>query len=182
MARLLLIVMFIFLPAGPALAQDMPLSQILLAGEDWKTVKAAEKPSPPPPLVLDAVSDARLRQPTCTVRTGHTLYAGYPQSRALIAFTVGADNVPRHPAPYCPLRRKPGSAGVDVTALTLDRDGRIYAATSVGVQVFDPTGRLCGVLTTPPGRVDQMAFENDQLTLWIGDRKYTRRLNTGSPQ
>lgn len=178
MARLLHVLTFILLPAGPALAQDMPLSQILLAGEEWKAVTAAERPSPPPPVVLDAVSEARLRQPTCTVRTGHTLYAGYPQSQALIAFTLGTDNVPRHPAPYCPLRRKPGSPGVDVTALTVDRDGRIYAATNLGIQVFDPTGRLCGVLTTPPGRVEQMAFENDQLTLWIGPVKYTRRLNT----
>ena len=30
---------------------------------------------------------------------------------------------------------------------TRRRDGRIYAATEIGVQVFDPTGRLCGVLT-----------------------------------
>lgn len=160
------------------MAQDMPLGQLLLRGEQWKKVPASEKPSPPPPVILEAISDPRLRQPTCTVRTGHTLYAGYPQSRALVAFTVGADNVPRHPAPYCPLRVKPGSPGVDVTALTVDREGRLYAATSLGIQVFDPTGRLCGVLTTPAGRVDVLAFENDQLTLWIGEQKYTRRLNT----
>ena len=36
-----------------------------------------------------------------------------------------------------------------MSGIALDRDGRIYAATSVGVQVFDPTGRLCGVLPLP---------------------------------
>ena len=66
-----------------------------------------------------------------------------------------------------------------VTGLVVDRDGRIYAATDIGVQVFDPTGRLCGVLTpAAPGRPEFLAFEGDKLTHWIGDTKYERKLNT----
>jgi enterochelin esterase family protein len=30
-----------------------------------------------------------------------------------------------------------------------DEQGRYYVATTLGVQVFDPTGRLCGVITRP---------------------------------
>ena len=49
----------------------------------------------------------------------------------------------------------------------------------IGVQVFDPTGRLCGVLTpAAPGRPEHLAFEGDRLTLWVGDTKYARKLNT----
>ena len=33
--------------------------------------------------------------------------------------------------------------------MTSDRQGRFYAASALGVQVFDPTGRMCGVLTRP---------------------------------
>jgi len=80
--------------------------------------------------------------------------------------------------PYCSLRIPLGKEMIGVTGLATDDDGRIYAATEIGVQVFDPTGRLCGVLTpAASGRPEFMAFEGDQLTLWIGERKYTRKLN-----
>lgn len=56
--------------------------------------------------------------------------------------------------------------------------GRIYAAPPLGIQVFDPTGRLCGVITAPPGRVELLGFEGDRLTAWVGDTKYARKLKT----
>jgi enterochelin esterase family protein len=33
--------------------------------------------------------------------------------------------------------------------MTSDTLGRFYVTTALGVQVFDPTGRLCGVLGKP---------------------------------
>jgi len=45
------------------------------------------------------------------------------------------------PPPY---RRASGGDG-----MTSDTAGRWYVASPLGVQVFDPTGRLCGVLTKP---------------------------------
>jgi sugar lactone lactonase YvrE len=45
------------------------------------------------------------------------------------------------PPPY-----KPASSG---DGMTTDLAGRYYITSAVGVQVFDPTGRLCGVLTRP---------------------------------
>ena len=83
---------------------------------------------------------------------------------------------------YCPLRIKRGETAGGCTALCEDKEGRIYAATPIGIQVFDPTGRLCGVTTAPAGRADFMTFEGDQLTLWIGDTKYARKLNTQGPK
>lgn len=66
-----------------------------------------------------------------------------------------------------------------MTSLATDKDGRVYAAADIGVQVFDPTGRLCGVLTPAAlGKPEQLAFEGDTLTVWIGDAKYERKLNT----
>ena len=77
------------------------------------------------------------------------------------------------------LRPRRGENTVEVTSLTTDKDGRIYAATEIGVQVFDPTGRLCGVLTpAAPGKPERLAFDGDKLTLWIGNTKYARKLNT----
>ncbi len=33
--------------------------------------------------------------------------------------------------------------------MAVDRAGRYYVTSSLGVQVFDPTGRMCGVLPKP---------------------------------
>jgi enterochelin esterase family protein len=33
--------------------------------------------------------------------------------------------------------------------MAVDKSGRYYVTSALGVQVFDPTGRLCGVLPKP---------------------------------
>jgi enterochelin esterase family protein len=45
------------------------------------------------------------------------------------------------PPPY-----NPASGG---DGMCSDEQGRYYVATTLGVQVFDPTGRMCGVITRP---------------------------------
>lgn len=110
-----------------------------------------------------------------------TLFAGGRTASDVWAFQVGRgenDVLELRAAEFCKLRLKRGGSGIEVTGLSLDTDGRLYAATEIGVQVFDPSGRLCGVMTpAAPGRPESMWFEGDQLTLWIGDVKYTRKLN-----
>ena len=149
-----------------ALAQDMPLSQILIDGEGWKKV---ENPSP------RAVSSPVL----ASSPDGGTTFRWIPASgRFIEARRAGAPDSQPYVA-YCPLRLKHDAARAEVTGLTTDRDGRIYAATDIGVQVFDPTGRLCGVLTpAAPGKPEHLGFEGERLTLWVGNTKYARKLNT----
>jgi enterochelin esterase family protein len=110
---------------------------------------------------------------------GETALLGYPSKAAVWAFRVDDRGRLSDGAPYCPLRLRRGAPYSEVTGLATDRDGRIYAATEIGVQVFDPTGRLCGVLTpAAKGRPEHMAFEGDHLTMWIDETKYARKLNT----
>ncbi len=45
------------------------------------------------------------------------------------------------PPPYLETGRGDG--------MTVDRKGRYYVTSSLGVQIFDPTGRPCGVLPKP---------------------------------
>ncbi|MEO7318990.1 MAG: SMP-30/gluconolactonase/LRE family protein [Chthoniobacteraceae bacterium] len=45
-----------------------------------------------------------------------------------------------------PLKKESGGDG-----MTSDETGRYFVATALGVQVFDPTGRLCGVVPGPQG-------------------------------
>jgi enterochelin esterase family protein len=58
----------------------------------------------------------------------------------------------------------------------------LYAATDLGIQVFDPTGRLCGVLLKPKDEpLIGVAFggsDNDRLFTVCGDKLYSRKLKT----
>ncbi len=114
---------------------------------------------------------------------GATTYMCEQFSSTIETATLGASGAPSF-APYCELCLPHLAIGLQVGGLATDTDGRIYAATEIGVQVFDPTGRLCGVMTPAArGKAELMTFEGDQLTLWIGDVKYTRKLNaTGAKQ
>jgi hypothetical protein len=174
MWRILAVFVLFSVLTEPAAAQDMPLSQILIDGEGWKKV---EKPGAKP----EPTGLAALFTHVMPSADGGTVFIC---ESARVSF-VGAAPFVGDTAylgavrPYAPLRTKRGEKGIDVGGLATDRDGRIYAATELGVQVFDPTGRLCGVLTpAAPGKPEVMAFEGDKLTFWIDDAKYARKLNT----
>ncbi len=167
---------FVFAPllvlavGSPSFAQDMPLSQILIDGEGWKKVDVPNaKPKRSPGRVMTFSPD------------GGTMFEQAVLNEPFLRATpvVEGGDVNFRATRYAPLRTRRGESAITVTGLATDRDGRIYAATDIGVQVFDPTGRLCGVLTpAAEGKPEYLAFEADKLTLWIGDTKYTRNLNT----
>jgi enterochelin esterase family protein len=77
------------------------------------------------------------------------------------------------PPPYQMASRGDGMA--------VDKSGRYYVTSAVGVQVFDPTGRLCGVLLKPresqPLTSCVLAGPNHEfLYITNGDTIYRRRL------
>jgi hypothetical protein len=135
--------------------------------------------------------------PSALVATpdGGTVYVGFSSEAAVWAFTPDEAGKLTNGAPYAPLRvRKAYDNSKDariklntdpprlaVTALSLDSAGRLYAATEQDLQVFDPTGRLSGVLTLPEkGKVETMAWEGkekDTLAVWVGEQKWTRKMN-----
>ena len=170
--------------APTARSQDMPLSQILIDGEGWVKVgrDPEERPRPPRPAMPTGFDLPPGIGPILVSRDRQTVYVVKGKANAITAYPHRLDTKPadfqRLGAPYCPLRTKPGEAGIAVTGLTTDHAGRIYAATEIGVQVFDPTGRLCGVLTpAAPGTPSHLSFEGNELVMWIGDAKYSRKLN-----
>src|SRR5262249_34835250 len=80
---------------------------------------------------------------------GRRLVVGDADGKHLWAFPVEKDGDLTAGERYYALRVKRGQTKSGVTALTVDDKGRLYACTPLGVQVFDPTGRLCGVLLKP---------------------------------
>lgn len=75
---------------------------------------------------------------------------------------------------------RPGSDG-----MTVDRDGRLYVATRAGIQMFDTTGRMGGVIPQPqPKFVSNVVFggpEHQYLYITCTDRVYRLKTRTAGP-
>ena len=63
--------------------------------------------------------------------------------------------------------------------MRVDRQGRLYVATRLGIQVCDQAGRVNAIIPTPNGRISNLCFcgENfDILIATCGDKVYKRKL------
>jgi hypothetical protein len=81
---------------------------------------------------------------------------------------------------YYSLRVKPGEKTSGIKAMVMDAGNLLYAATPLGVQVFDPTGRLSGVIL-PPAKEEMTAItiggeKGDTLFVATGDKVYSRKI------
>jgi sugar lactone lactonase YvrE len=107
-----------------------------------------------------------------------TLVVGDAAGNHLWAFRVVMDGALTAGDAYYALRTRPKEAS-GVVALTPDASGRLYAATREGVQVFDPTGRISGVLLRPErAAVTGVAFGGealDRLFIACGGNVYVRK-------
>jgi sugar lactone lactonase YvrE/enterochelin esterase-like enzyme len=69
--------------------------------------------------------------------------------------------------------------------MRVDRDGRLYVATRMGIQVCDQAGRVNVILPTPNGKVSNLCFGGEGLsTLYAtcGDRVYKRKVKVQGVQ
>ncbi|MBI5396709.1 MAG: SMP-30/gluconolactonase/LRE family protein [Verrucomicrobia bacterium] len=63
--------------------------------------------------------------------------------------------------------------------MAVDREGRLYVTTRMGIQVCDQAGRVNAILPTPNGRVSAVCFggaDGDTLFAACGDRIFKRKL------
>ena len=71
------------------------------------------------------------------------------------------------------------NSGVD--GIRVDRDGRLYCATDMGIQVCDPAGRVTCIIPTPNGDIANLCFggpQFDTIYATCRDRVYKRRVKT----
>jgi sugar lactone lactonase YvrE len=110
---------------------------------------------------------------------GRRLVVGDADGKHLWAFRVEKEGDLTAGDRYYALRVKRGQTKSGVSALTVDDKGRLYAGTPLGVQVFDPTGRLCGVLLKPsaadPTAIAFGGPERDLLFVAHGAEVYVRK-------
>ena len=114
---------------------------------------------------------------------GGTLVVTDGNEPALWAFRVEKDgsltNKDRY---YGPLRLLPGQDRPGSDGMTVDVVGRLYVATRAGLQMFDPTGRMGGVIAKPQNAfLSNVAFggpELDTLYVTCTDKVYRRKTQT----
>lgn len=178
---------------GRAAAQDMPLHEIIKAGETWRPHSGQVVP-PTLPYAIDGKtkcvvhSDRRdpvpLNEPSCLAlwHNGGTLLVGDAGGKHLWAFRIGKDGALQAGDKYIPLRVRKGDERSEVSALCVDRSNRVYAATKEGIQIFDPTGRLCGVIVRPtPAKITALVFVGNELYALTADRTYVRTMTAQGP-
>jgi enterochelin esterase family protein len=110
-----------------------------------------------------------------------TLVVGDAKGKYLWAFRIEKDGVLTAGESYYPLLMKAGDKESHVSALTVDDTGRVYACTPLGIQVFDPAGRLSGVLTKPAdGEIRGIMFGGGELShtliVAFSDALYGRKM------
>jgi enterochelin esterase family protein len=164
----------------------MPLHEIIKPGETWQPASAdIPQPTKPPEVKRDGLP---LKEPTCAAVAlgGSTLLVADAADRYIWALQIQKDGSIGPGDRYCRLRvrgddrRKrftPEEAyRAEPTAMTIDGANRTYVATNLGIQVFDPTGRLCGVFTAPLGHITELAFDRDRLFAGVGDKVFVRKM------
>ncbi len=98
------------------------------------------------------------------------------------AFRVESDGSLSHGDRYMTLRTPVGKAESAGDGMTSDAAGRYYVTSAVGIQIFDPIGRLCGVIAKPQNKglvSTTFAGPNlEYLYVCCSDRIYRRKTKT----
>ena len=183
----------LFVLGASAVAQDMPLSQILPDGGTWRKSDAPTRTSAAGNYsTVKGEKAVHLKTDSGTKKFavplaepsglalwdgGGTLVVADAGGKHLWAFRVAADGSVADGDKYYALRVRKGVERSEAGGMAIDPLGRLYAATSEGVQVFDPTGRLCGVLLSPDRRPPtNVVLDGSTLYAMCGGTWYAREL------
>lgn len=113
-----------------------------------------------------------------------TLYVANTAGEWVLAWALDAQGVPGAMREFAKLALPParqGAAaptGAGADGLAVDRDGRLFVATTVGVQVFSPQGEALGVIPMPR-QPQNLAFAGaDRSQLFVVGRGAVYRIAT----
>lgn len=109
------------------------------------------------------------------------LYVADSRSHWVYSYQIEADGSLAHKQKYFHLHMPDTADDSGADGMRVDRDGRLYVATRLGLQVCDQAGRVNCVIPTPGTRVTNLCFggpEFDTIYATCGDRVYKRKLKT----
>lgn len=107
------------------------------------------------------------------------LYVADSRTHWIYSYQIQADGSLAHKQRYFHLHVPDTADDSGVDGLRVDVDGRLYAATRIGIQVCDAAGRVNCILPLPNGKISNLCFggENfDTLYATCYDRVYKRKL------
>ncbi|QEH34552.1 Gluconolactonase precursor [Aquisphaera giovannonii] len=107
------------------------------------------------------------------------LYVADTRSHWVYSYQVQPDGGLAHKQKYFHLHAPDTADDAGADGLRADREGRVYVATRMGIQVCDQAGRVNAIIPTPNGKVSNLTFGGpafDVLHATCGDRVYRRRV------
>jgi enterochelin esterase-like enzyme len=136
-----------------------------------------------------AAVDETLARPTGVALSADqsTLYVADADRQLAYAYRLEPDGKPADKQAYIYVHHMPGAFHEsEAGPMTVDREGRIYMLTGLGIQVFDQLGKCHGILRLPgEGRATAITFggpDFSHLVVAQGTRVYARKIKaTGAP-
>ena len=132
--------------------------------------------------------DNHLNHPSCIAISPDGLWLTVVENRTHwgYSYRIQPDGSVQERQPFYRFDVSANTDDSGVGACVMDRDGRLYVATRLGVQVFDRWGLMRAILPAPGGEVTSLSFGGasfDSLYISCADRKiYRRKLNAvGAP-
>ncbi len=113
------------------------------------------------------------------------LYVAEYRSHWVWSFQIQPDGTLLHKQRFFWLHAPDTADDSGTDGIKVDRDGRLYVATRLGVQICDQPGRVQAIIPTPNGRISNLTLGGekfDTLFATCGDKVYKRRLNVRGAQ
>jgi sugar lactone lactonase YvrE/enterochelin esterase-like enzyme len=113
------------------------------------------------------------------------LYVADYASHWVYSYQIQSDGSLAHKQRYYHLHTPDTADDSGADGIRVDRDGRLYVATRLGLQVCDQAGRVNAIIPTPNGRVANLCFGGekfDTLFATCGDRVYKRKVKVQGAQ
>jgi sugar lactone lactonase YvrE len=113
------------------------------------------------------------------------LYVADYASQWVYSYQIQPDGSLAHKQRYDHLHVPDDADDSGADGMCVDREGRLYVATRMGVQVCDQAGPVNGIIPAPNGVVSNVRFGGEDFhTLFAtcGDRVYRRRLKVAGAQ
>lgn len=113
------------------------------------------------------------------------LYVADTRSHWVYSYQIQPDGKLAHKQQYFHLHMPDNADDSGADGLEVDRDGRLYVATRMGLQICDQAGRVHCIIPTPNGKCSNLTFggpEFDTIYATCGDRVYRRKVKVrGTP-
>jgi len=107
------------------------------------------------------------------------LYVADSRTHWVYSYQVQPDGTLKHKQKYYHLHAPDTADDAGADGLRVDKDGRLYVATRLGLQICDQPGRVNCIVPTPNGKVSNLCFggpEFNTLFATCGDKIYKRKV------